>query len=80
MVNHGMLAGIVAVYEHATGTQSVLLPQAPHWVPISVVSFISLYIEIYLMHWTHGIEDTNTLDVGEYYHLFDSPIVRTQLQ
>ena len=32
------------------------------------------------MHWAHGIEDTNTLDVDEYYHLFDSPIMRTQLQ
>ena len=42
--------------------------------------FVSLYIETYLMHWAHGIEDANTLDVDEYYHLFDSPIVRTQLQ
>ena len=30
------------------------------------------------MHWAHGIEDTNTLDVDEYYYLFSSPTVRTQ--
>ena len=31
------------------------------------------------MHCVNGIEDTNTLDVDEYSHLFNSPIVRTQL-
>ena len=42
--------------------------------------FVSLYIEIYLVHWAHRIEGTNTLNVDVYYHLFNSPIVRTQLQ
>ena len=46
----------------------------------SVAGFVSLHMETYLMHWAHRIEDTNTLDVDEYYHLFDSPIVRTQLK
>ena len=32
------------------------------------------------MDWAHGIEDTSTLDIDEYYHLFNSPIVRTWLQ
>ena len=38
------------------------------------------YMETYLMHWAHGTEDTNNLDADEYYHLFDSFAVRTQLQ
>ena len=32
------------------------------------------------MHWAHRIEDTNTLDVVEYYHLLNSFTVRAQLQ
>ena len=44
------------------------------------MGFVSLYIEIYLMHWAHGTDDTYTLDVDEYYYLFNSTTVRTQLQ
>ena len=32
------------------------------------------------MQWAHGIEDTYGFDVDGYYYLFNSPIVRTQLQ
>ena len=37
-------------------------------------SFFS--VEAYFMHWAHGIEDINALDVVEYYYLFNSLAVR----
>ena len=40
--------------------------------------FVFFYMEIYLVHSAHGIEDINTLDVDKYYYLFNSSTVRTQ--
>ena len=42
--------------------------------------FVFFCTETYLVHWAHRIEDTNTLDFDQYYYLFNSPTVGTQLQ
>ena len=50
----------------------------PHIGCQFVTVFVSFYMETYLMHWTHRIDDTNTLDVDGYYYSFNSPMVRIQ--
>ena len=35
----------------------------------NVAGFVSFYAETYLLHWAHGIEDTDTLDIDEHYYL-----------
>ena len=39
---------------------------------------LSPFMKTSLMHWAHGIEDTNTLDVVGYDYLFGSLNVRIQ--
>ena len=71
---------MVALCKQCYRTSKCLTTMGPTLCTNLCYGFVSLYVEIYLMHWVHRIEDTNTLDVDEYYHLFNSPIVRTQLQ
>ena len=40
--------------------------------------WLPFFMEIYFMHWAHGIEDTDTLDVVGYYCLSNSLAVRIQ--
>ena len=92
MVDCWMLAGMVAVCEQGywmlkvsyyvvssvVGCSKCLATVGPTLGTNFCYGFVTLYI--YFMHWAHGIEDTNTLDVDVYYHLFNSPIMRIQLQ
>ena len=38
----------------------------------------SFLMETYFMHWAHGIEEIDALDVVGYYYLFNSLAVRIQ--
>ena len=42
------------------------------------VSHFFLFLETSLVHWAHGIEDANALDVVAYYYLFGFLNVRIQ--
>ena len=77
-VNLWVIAGMVTVCEQCYWMHEVSYYCGPHigCQFLSCGFFVSLYRN--LMHWAHGIEDNNTLDVDGYYYLFHSPTVRTR--
>ena len=68
-----MLTVSYQVESSGAGCMRCLTIWTPHWVPISCHGFsASFFVETYLMHWAHGIKDTDALDVVGYYYLFNS--------